>query len=139
QKEGIDKTFYHGHSYTANPIVCAAANASFSLLMEKECQERIIQITNSHESFRKKVSEYSNVLNARTLGTILALEVKTSSGTSYFNDIRKHISSFFLKRNVLLRPLGNVIYILPPYVINQEELNVVYGHIEDFLTEVSRL
>lgn len=139
QKEGIDKTFYHGHSYTANPIACAAANASFNLLMEEQCRERIIQIASSHTAFREKISEYSNVLNARTLGTILAFEVKTTAGTSYFNDIRKHISSFFLKRNVLLRPLGNVIYILPPYIIDQEELNVVYGHIEDFLAEVARL
>lgn len=134
QAKGIEKTFYHGHSYTANPIACAAANASFALLMDGDCQKRIQDISESHKRFVSKIASHANIQDARSLGTILAIEIKTSAGTSYFNDIRKKISSYFLTRDILLRPLGNVIYLLPPYVIKQQALDLIYQHIENFLT-----
>jgi adenosylmethionine-8-amino-7-oxononanoate aminotransferase len=134
QDADIHKTFYHGHSYTANPIVCAAANASFGLLMQEQCQEQIVAIAKSHNKFREHIAAHKNVQDVRSLGTILAIELKTSSGTSYFNNIRKRISPYFLQRDILLRPLGNVIYVLPPYIIRQDELHEIYRHIENFLT-----
>ncbi|HOX82853.1 MAG TPA: adenosylmethionine--8-amino-7-oxononanoate transaminase [Chryseolinea sp.] len=127
------KTFFHGHSYTANPIACAAANASFSLLISDDCQQRIERIASQHEHFKEKIKNHKVVKEARTLGTIIAIELITQAGTSYFNDIRKKIYPYFLERNILLRPLGNVIYILPPYVINEEELKEIYTCIEEFL------
>ncbi len=127
------KTFFHGHSYTANPIACAAANASFELLMKEGCQQSIQRINKSHNLFISKIEMHESVRNARCMGTILALELKTREGTSYFNETRKKIYPFFLERNILLRPLGNVIYIVPPYVITTDELNAIYQAIEDFL------
>jgi len=127
------KTFFHGHSYTANPIACAAANASFELLIENSCQEQIELIETLHKKFIHRISNHRHVLNARNLGTILAVELKTPEGTSYFNEIRKLSYKFFLDRDILLRPLGNVIYVLPPYVIKENELEIVYGSIVDFL------
>jgi adenosylmethionine-8-amino-7-oxononanoate aminotransferase len=127
------KTFFHGHSYTANPIGCAAANASFDLLMGEACQGNIRRISESHLSFISKINNHPLLKNIRSLGTILAIELQTQDRTSYFNEIRKKIYPFFLERNILLRPLGNVIYVIPPYVIKQEELNYIYGAIEDFL------
>jgi len=129
----FDKTFFHGHSYTANPIACAAANASFRLLMRESCQEQIRMIGNEHASFRDKVKGHKNVKAARSLGTILAIELNTAEGSSYANALRKTIYPYFLERDILLRPLGNTIYVLPPYVITPRELRSIYGAIESFL------
>ncbi|GHN00667.1 adenosylmethionine--8-amino-7-oxononanoate aminotransferase BioA [Cytophagales bacterium WSM2-2] len=129
------KTFFHGHSYTANPLTCAAANASFTLLMKKECKENIQQIERSHLQFLQKNKHRKTIKNIRCLGTILAIELETEGGTSYFSEMRKKIYPFFLERNVLLRPLGNVIYVVPPYVISNSELDIVYSCIEEFLDQ----
>jgi adenosylmethionine---8-amino-7-oxononanoate aminotransferase len=131
------KTFFHGHSYTANPIACAAANASFELLVRKECQEAIARISAKQKSFASSVSDHPNVKDARCIGTVLAIELAATGGTSYFNDLRDTIYAFFIERNILLRPLGNVIYVLPPYIIKDEELNVIYSAINRFLDRLA--
>jgi adenosylmethionine-8-amino-7-oxononanoate aminotransferase len=133
QSADANKTFFHGHSYTANPIACAAANASFDLLMSKECQQNILLIAQSHSTFVSKNKNHKAIKNIRSLGTILAIELQTAEGTSYFNEMRNKIYSFFLKRSILLRPLGNVFYMLPPYVIKEEELNYIYATMEEYL------
>ena len=133
QSNDFSKTFFHGHSYTANPLACAVANASFELLMASECQERIQAISKSHLEFRQRIESHPVLKEVRSRGTILALELRTVEETAYSNAIRKKIYPFFLERNILLRPLGNVIYVLPPYVINSAQLEEVYKAIEEFL------
>ena len=133
-----EKTFFHGHSYTANPIACAAANASFELLMQENCQHQIRMIEQQHLAFKQKIEGLENVEDVRCLGTILAIELKTSEETSYFNEARKKILGYFLSKNILLRPLGNVIYIVPPYVIQEHELKQIYSCIDNFLFEIGR-
>ena len=93
-------------------------------------------IENLHRDFVRSISSHRHIRHARSIGTILAFEVNTGSDTSYFNSIKKKIYSYFMKRNILLRPLGNVIYILPPYVITEEELKHIYSAITDFLSEL---
>jgi adenosylmethionine-8-amino-7-oxononanoate aminotransferase len=127
------KTFFHGHSYTANPLACAAANASFDLLMSEECQQNIRWIARSHLDFISRNKDHPAIKTIGSLGTILAIELQTREGTSYFNETRKKIYPFFLERGVLLRPLGNVFYLLPPYVITEGELNQIYTAIREFL------
>jgi adenosylmethionine---8-amino-7-oxononanoate aminotransferase len=133
----IHKTFFHGHSFTANPLACACANASFELLISKQCQDNIQMISRSHLGFIEKVKHHQKVKDARCLGTIAAIELNTSETTSYTNSIRKKIYSYFLERGILLRPLGNVIYIVPPYIITASELNYIYATITSFLEDVS--
>ncbi|MEQ9423056.1 MAG: adenosylmethionine--8-amino-7-oxononanoate transaminase [Cyclobacteriaceae bacterium] len=130
--DDFTKTFFHGHSYTANPIACAAANASFEILTSEECQENIKRISTAHSAFASKIEAHTAIDNIRQQGTILAIELK-SDESSYMSDLRKRIYPFFLERNILLRPLGNVIYILPPYVISADELDLIYQAIEEFL------
>lgn len=132
QSTDLHKTFFHGHSYTANPLACAVANASFSLLMESECQENILRISEKHKQFIQKIKHNLNTKNLRSIGTILAIELKTENESSYFNEVRKKIYPFFIERNILLRPLGNVIYIVPPYIITDLELEYIYTTIEEF-------
>jgi adenosylmethionine---8-amino-7-oxononanoate aminotransferase len=131
--EGLLDTFFHGHSYTANPLACAAANASFALLMDPSCQGNIHRISGKHQDFKIKLRQHGKLSDIRCLGTVLALELKTKEVSSYANEARKKIYDFFLERNILLRPLGNVIYVLPPYIISDQELDSVYAAIETFL------
>lgn len=131
--EDILKTFFHGHSYTANPIACAAANASFELLMTDECSGNIQRISSGFKSFETRIKSHPKVRSTTHLGAILAIEFKNSGETSYINEARHELYPYFLSKNVLLRPLGNIVYIIPPYVISDQELEVVYGAIEDYL------
>ncbi|MBS1682174.1 MAG: adenosylmethionine--8-amino-7-oxononanoate transaminase [Bacteroidetes bacterium] len=133
----VSKTFYHGHSYTANPLACAAANASFELLTSNECQQNIERISRQHSDFVLKNKKHAAIKSVKSLGTILSIELKTPGNSSYFSELREKIYPYFLERNILLRPLGNVIYILPPYVIGDTELTQVYTAIEEFLHQLT--
>jgi len=136
QSNDIAKTFFHGHSFTANPLACAAANASFELLLQPACQKQIADIGILHERFKTSIVTNPHVMDVRSLGTVLAIELKTAGKTSYVNPARKKIYQYFLERNVLLRPLGNVIYILPPYIITEAQLQTVYDTINEFLNHL---
>ncbi|MDG1849308.1 MAG: adenosylmethionine--8-amino-7-oxononanoate transaminase [Flavobacteriales bacterium] len=135
--DDIQKAFLHGHSFTGNPVGCAAALASLDLLEKKECQEAIKNITSSHKTFAKKLEALEIINEIRQTGTILALELKADS-SGYASSIRQKLYTDFLNQGVLLRPLGNVIYILPPYCIQEKELKKVYKVIQDKLTELSQ-
>lgn len=136
QSPDITKTFFHGHSYTANPLSCAVANASFTLLTSESCQQQIQRISKAHERFATEISSHPRVRVARHIGTILAIELASAQQTSYTHELRKKISGYFLSRDILLRPLGNILYFLPPYVIQEHELTHVYNAIRDFLNEL---
>jgi adenosylmethionine-8-amino-7-oxononanoate aminotransferase len=127
------KTFFHGHSYTANPIACAAANASFELLCGPDCQRQIGMIAEMHKAFVGRCMDHPAVRDARSMGTIMALELASGERTSYTNALRKTIYEYFLARNVLLRPLGNTLYVLPPYIITENQLQHVHDIIAEFL------
>jgi adenosylmethionine-8-amino-7-oxononanoate aminotransferase len=126
--------FLHGHSYTANPMACAAANASLSLLLSDECRSDIRRISELHKNFVEKHRNHPRLKDVRSLGTILALEFHTKNDSSYISEMRNELYPFFLERNILLRPLGNLIYVLPPYVTPDNALENVYSAIEDYLS-----
>lgn len=127
------KTFFHGHSYTANAVACSAACASLDLMEQEETMAAIKRIENSHLAFIKKVINNKNVKVARSKGTILAIEINSEDETHYLNKVRDKVYPFFIERGILMRPLGNIIYVLPPYCITREELGIVYAAINDFL------
>lgn len=131
-----EKRFYHGHSYTANPLSCAAANASMQLLRSEKCTADIRRIELSHVAFLDQILPHPHIVRAASIGTILSIELKSEIGTSYFSTNRDFIYGFFMERNILLRPLGNVIYILPPYVINESELQEIYNSIIELLARL---
>ena len=125
------KTFFHGHSYTGNPIGCAAALASLELLQRDAIRKRIRSIEERHLAFCNKMKGNERVKEARTKGTILAIELRTATRTSYFNKVRDQLYRFYISRGVLLRPLGNVIYTMPPYCISDRQLDKIYNSIEE--------
>ncbi len=127
------KTLFHGHSYTANPIACTAANASLDLLLHDDCTINIERIAEQHILFAKRLEEKLAFKNTRYCGTIFALDFPTPGQTSYFNNLRDELYHSFLNKGIILRPLGNTIYVLPPYCIKNEELKTIYDAIEDKL------
>lgn len=133
-QESKEPKFYHGHSYTANSIACAVACANLDLLND-ECMMNIHRIETNHLSFINKLKN-KNVSNIRVLGTILALNFNSDSN-SYTHEIRNKMYSYFIKKGVLMRPLGNVCYVIPPYCITDSQLEEIYNAIIDFANELN--
>lgn len=131
--EDINKALFHGHTFTANPTGCAAALASLSLLQSQEMQENITRINLRHLAFQNHVKNHPKVTTTRVLGTIFALEIVTESSASYYGTLRNKLYDFFIENGVILRPVGNIVYILPPYIITDEQLQKVYEVVEKAL------
>lgn len=132
----MSTAFLHGHSYTGNPIGCASAIASLDLLESDECQENISRIQQMHASFAEKLQKHQLIEDIRQEGTILAIELKVDQ-SGYNSSIKEGLYKHFISQGVLLRPLGNVIYILPPYCISDEELKQVYKSILSALEKMA--
>jgi len=130
------KTLFHGHSFTANPVACAAALASMDLFTDPSTQINIDRINSMHTAFRQKIQHHPKIKTTRQTGTILAMEWETGDNTSYFSSLRDKLYQYFLAAGIILRPLGNVIYILPPYCITDDELNYVYDRITQALEDI---
>jgi adenosylmethionine-8-amino-7-oxononanoate aminotransferase len=131
------KALLHGHSFTGSALACAAANASLDLFEEQQTWENIERIEQRHHAFRLKLSKLPNVSHIGVLGTIVRFEIETGEGNSYFSSIRDKAYDYFLANGCLIRPLGNVIYVNPPYCITDEELDKVYEVILNFLKSLN--
>jgi adenosylmethionine-8-amino-7-oxononanoate aminotransferase len=134
--DDINKALFHGHTFTANPTGCAAALASLELLKTKDMQANIIRVNNSHLKFQKHIENHPRVLTTRVLGVIFALEIKTKDNESYYGTMRNKLYAFFIDNGIILRPIGNIVYILPPYVITDAQLQKVYKVVEEALDVV---
>lgn len=135
--ENIKDAFLHGHSYTANPIACSAAVASFRLLETKDCQQRIQMISARTKHNIERFKSHPQVKNARSLGTIGAIELPEFKDPSHFVNTKGHeLATEARKRGILLRPLGplgNIIYTVPPYCIEGHEIDYIYDVILELL------
>ncbi|MBI2504388.1 MAG: adenosylmethionine--8-amino-7-oxononanoate transaminase [Candidatus Latescibacteria bacterium] len=127
-------TLYHGHSYTANPLGCAAALASLELL-EKE-DYRFREMEDWHREELAELADHPHLRRLRVCGTIAALEVEGAAG--YLHELGPRLRQRFLERGFLLRPLGGVIYLVPPYCLERAQLGAVYRCIGEVVSaEVS--
>lgn len=131
--DDVNKALFHGHTFTANPTGCAAALASIDLLHTNEMQDSIQRVHQSHLAFETKIKNHPKVKNTRVLGVIFALEVKTDTTETYYGTMRTKLYNFFIENGVILRPVGNIVYILPPYIITENQLQKVYQTIENAL------
>lgn len=130
--DDLYKTFFHGHSYTANPLACAAALASLELLQKKECIQNIDFISKKNQQFVEQLKtghHKQKVIQPRSLGTILAFEFY-SDKNEYLNKVKEETMQLALDNGVLLRPLGNTVYIMPPYCITDDQLKKIYSTIK---------
>jgi adenosylmethionine-8-amino-7-oxononanoate aminotransferase len=129
------KTFFHGHSFTANPLACTAGIASMELLKKDDCINSIEHISARNASFKLALlSNTKNIKNLRSAGTILAFEIDKGAD-EYLNNISSIITEKCLSKGVYLRPLGNTVYIMPPYCITDDELDKVYAVIEEVIND----
>ena len=115
------KTFFHSSSYTANPIACAAAVANLGVWRDEPVRERIAALAAQQEAGRAMLASVPGIENARTCGTILALDYKVE-GAGYLAGIGPRLLSFFREAGLLIRPLGNTAYVMPPYCIEEADL-----------------
>jgi adenosylmethionine---8-amino-7-oxononanoate aminotransferase len=131
--DDTNKALFHGHTFTANPTGCAAALASLQLLQSASIQHDIKRIHQSHLGFQTKIKSHPKVKTTRVLGVIFALEIITDSPAEYYGSLRNKLYNFFIENGIILRPVGNIVYILPPYIISQNQLEKVYQVVENAL------
>lgn len=120
------KTFYHSSSYTANPIACAAALANLAVWREEPVTERIATLVDRQATGLAALADVPGVANARQCGTIIAVDYE-GSGAGYLSGLGPKLLAFFRERDLLVRPLGNTAYVMPPYCIEPDDLAKVHA------------
>lgn len=135
------KTLFHGHSYTANPIACAAACASLELFDIESTLQSVKKIEALFQSQLQRFQSHPRVRNIRCKGGILALTLQDTeaSGSDYLSSLGPIIYNTFLQQNMLIRPLGNVLYLMPPFCISTQLLEHTFDRIEAFLNDLPML
>ena len=127
----IAKGLFHGHTYTANPLACTAALAGLELLQSDEIQQNIERIIKSHRRFDAEIKDHPKVASTRQCGIIYALDLNVAM--ERYGNLRDRLFKHFMDNGVFLRPLGNTIYILAPYIISDEQLQKIYETIKSAL------
>ena len=127
----LSKGLFHGHTYTANPLACTAALAALELLESTVMQQNISRIIKSHQGFDDQIKTHPKVADTRQLGVIYALDLNLKM--ERYGNLRDKLFNHFMDNGVFLRPLGNTIYILAPYIITNEQLQKIYSTIESAL------
>ena len=130
--ENFDRALIHGHSFTANPLGCAAALASLQVFEDEQTLAKLPQIEAWHRQGLAQLAGYPAVQHVRVTGTIAAFDVVTADA-GYTSAVGAKLKAFFHERGLLLRPLGNVVYLLPPYCVTQDELALAYQTIGEAL------
>ena len=129
------RTFYHSSSYTANPIACAAAVANLAIWRDEPVQQRIDTLADAPAAHLSLLSHDPRVQNPRRLGTIAALDIVVPD-RGYLSNLAPRLIAFYRDQGVLLRPLGNTVYVMPPYCITPDELAQVWAAIEASLETI---
>jgi adenosylmethionine---8-amino-7-oxononanoate aminotransferase len=129
------RTFFHSSSYTANPIACAAAVANLEVWEREPVRERLERVAASHMKGLDRFRDDRRFQNVRQIGTIAALDIVVTDA-GYMANIGPRLYQSFLARGLLIRPLGNTIYIMPPYCCTTEELDLVYDAIGEIADEI---
>lgn len=124
------KTFFHGHSFTANPLGCAVALAGLDIFDNDGVLERVSRISSKMRSRLQALVGREYTKDARQIGGVAILELETG-GEGYLADIGPRMAALFLERNLLLRPNGGIVYFMPPYVVTDDEIDWVFDQIEE--------
>ena len=129
-----EKTFWHGHSFTANPLGCAAANASLDLL-ERD-PEKYLSFDLKHLHLIEKMKDLKLIKKIRICGTMVAFDLAVGKENGYLNSIGKKVKALSIEKGLFIRPLGNTVYLLPPLCISDYQLEKSYQIIFDILTKI---
>ena len=127
------------HTELVTVLIPAGTNihqVANQLSAEASTAENINRIAENHQQFALKIEHHPKIKAVRQTGTIIAMEWETGADTSYFSGLRDKLYNYFMDAGIIIRPLGNIIYILPPYCITNDELNYIYSKIEQALEEI---
>ncbi len=124
------KTFFHSSSFTANPIACAAALANVGVWRDEPVRERVATLAAAQARRIEGFRHDPRFANVRSCGTITALDLR-SADAGYLAEVGPKLRAFFLARGLLVRPLGDVIYLMPPYCVTESELDALYDAIAE--------
>lgn len=136
--DDISKALFHGHTFMANPTGCAIALESLKILAEEEMQANLKRIHNRNVAFAAKMDKHPKVARTRTLGVIMALDLKIPDTGEYYGAIRNELYRFYIAHGVILRPVYHTIYILPPYIITDKQLDRVYEVVEESIEHLTQ-
>lgn len=125
------RTFYHSSSYTANPIACAAALANVGLWQSQPMQARLDALSAMQAERLARFADDARFQNIRQCGTIAAMDLRVGQG-GYLAEDGPRMRAHFMENGVLLRPLGNTVYLLPPYCVTGADLDLAYGAIDSY-------
>ncbi|RTE54544.1 adenosylmethionine--8-amino-7-oxononanoate transaminase [Arenibacter aquaticus] len=129
--DDIAKGLFHGHTYTANPLACSAALAGIELLKSEAIQKNISRIIQWHQEFDAEIKDHPKVAATRQIGVIYALDLNIAM--ERYGNVRDKLFKHFMDSGVFLRPLGNTIYILAPYITTKEQMQKIYSSIKEVL------
>ena len=127
--------FFHSSSFTANPIACAAANANLAIWREEPVLERIADLAQREGERMQALAEKHGLANFRQCGTIVAADVPVKDA-GYLAELGPKMREGFYARDILLRPLGNTIYLMPPYSITEAQLERLFTAIDEVLNDL---
>ena len=129
-----ERTFWHGHSFTANPLGCAAANASLDLL--ETDPERFLGFEERHRPYLEQLAKHPRVMHPRLIGTMAAIDLAVDGTAGYLNPAGPTVKRIAMEQGVFLRPLGQVVYLLPPLCISDMQLEQCYVAVESALDQL---
>ncbi len=132
------KQFFHSSSYTANPIACAAALANLEIWRDEPVLDRIATLTTLQTAGLARLTGLAGTANPRQIGTIIAIDVEVDANAGYLSDVGPQLLRQFREQDLLIRPLGNSIYIMPPYCIDADDLTTIYVGIEHAIDDLCR-
>ncbi|MCA1940999.1 MAG: adenosylmethionine--8-amino-7-oxononanoate transaminase [Caenispirillum bisanense] len=136
--DSLDRAFLHGHSFTANPLGCAAALASLDLLLADDCTQARTRIEAFHRAALADLAGHPLVARPRVQGTIAAFDVPVAAGEGgYASAVGPRLKESFARDGLLIRPLGNVVYLLPPYCVTDAQLTRAWEGISRALSSLS--
>ena len=130
------QAFFHGHTFTANPIGCAVAAAALDMMSDEKTQAGIERIRRRHRDFCKTLEAHPKATNIRALGTVVAFDFASRKESSYYGALRNTLYAYYLNHKAWLRPLGNCVYLMPPYIISDQDLSHLYDTVLKSLEEV---
>jgi adenosylmethionine---8-amino-7-oxononanoate aminotransferase len=136
------KTFFHGHSFTANPLACAVAIASLDLFRDSGALDRVRDLEGWLRQGLAPLAALPSVGEVRVIGGVgvveLVVDKASKSAAGYLDGVGPRLAAAFLDRGLLLRPLGNILYFMPPYVVTENETAWAIEQIREVLVAVTQ-
>lgn len=136
RSEDRAKMFFHSSSYTANPVACSVAAENLAIWRDEPVMDRVTKLATAQQTRLERLAGHPALVGHRQLGTIAAVDV-VGSDAGYLSDLSPRLLRFFGDRDLLIRPLGSTIYVMPPYCIDAVDLDAVWLAIAEVADQIA--